>query len=206
MMGSGKGNVPTLAGWAVIALLGAGVFALLYNSFAFHPLSSACFGLAASLFMLLLLSGTDYAEDGQATSRVRKIVPQHEPIRPPVREGVVPTRVRSAPVASTIDAPLAAEIGSTAGRLRLTGPRGGKADDLKVLEGIGPALEKLLNSLGIYHFDQIAVLSDTDVASVDAEMKTFKGRIARDRWVAQAKIIVTEGLEAFKERAKTNNY
>ena len=37
-------------------------------------------------------------------------------------------------------------------------------------------------------------------------MKSFKGRIARDRWVAQAKIIVTEGLEAFRERAKTNNY
>jgi NADH-quinone oxidoreductase subunit E len=37
-------------------------------------------------------------------------------------------------------------------------------------------------------------------------MKTFKGRISRDKWVAQAKIIVTEGLEAFRERAKTNNY
>jgi NADH-quinone oxidoreductase subunit E len=44
------------------------------------------------------------------------------------------------------------------------------------------------------------------VALVDAEMKTFKGRITRDKWVSQAKIIVTEGLEAFRERAKTNNY
>ena len=90
--------------------------------------------------------------------------------------------------------------------MRLTAPRGGKADDLKALEGIGPALEKTLNSLGIYHFDQIAGWSDADILAVDSEMKTFKGRIARDRWVAQAKIIVTEGLEAFRERAKTNNY
>ena len=33
-----------------------------------------------------------------------------------------------------------------------------------------------------------------------------KGRITRDKWVSQAKIIVSEGLEAFRERAKTNNY
>lgn len=93
-----------------------------------------------------------------------------------------------------------------AGPERLKGPRKGKADDLKEIEGIGPALEKLVNSLGFYHFDQIASWSDADVALVDGEMTGFKGRITRDKWVAQAKIIVSEGLEAFRERAKTNNY
>ncbi len=92
------------------------------------------------------------------------------------------------------------------GPVRLKAARKGGADDLKQLEGVGPALEKLLNSLGFYHFDQIAGWTDADVAAVDAEMKTFKGRIARDRWVSQARIIATEGLEAFRERAKTNNY
>ncbi|MBL9051649.1 MAG: hypothetical protein JNK19_16175 [Tabrizicola sp.] len=89
---------------------------------------------------------------------------------------------------------------------RLSAPRNGRPDDLKEIEGIGPALEKLVNGLGFYHFDQIANWSEADVALVDAEMKTFKGRITRDNWVAQAKIIVTDGLEAFRERAKTNNY
>ena len=93
-----------------------------------------------------------------------------------------------------------------AGPERLKAPRKGKADDLKEIEGIGPAMEKLVNSLGFYHFEQIASWSEADVALVDAEMKTFKGRITRDKWVAQAKIIVTEGLEAFRERAKTNDY
>jgi predicted flap endonuclease-1-like 5' DNA nuclease len=102
--------------------------------------------------------------------------------------------------------PKAAKPAKPAGPERLTAPRKGKADDLKEIEGIGPALEKLVNSMGFYHFDQIAKWSDADVALVDAEMKTFKGRITRDKWVAQAKIIVTEGLEAFRERAKTNNY
>jgi predicted flap endonuclease-1-like 5' DNA nuclease len=95
---------------------------------------------------------------------------------------------------------------TSAGPVRLAAPRGGNADDLKEIEGIGPAMEKLVNGLGFYHFDQIAGWSDADVEAIDAEMKTFKGRIARDRWVAQARIIVTEGLEAFRERAKTNNY
>jgi predicted flap endonuclease-1-like 5' DNA nuclease len=93
-----------------------------------------------------------------------------------------------------------------AGPLRLTAPRKGKADDLKEIEGIGPAMEKLVNGMGFYHFDQIAGWSDADVALVDSEMKTFKGRIVRDKWVAQAKLIVAEGLDAFRERAKTNNY
>jgi predicted flap endonuclease-1-like 5' DNA nuclease len=93
-----------------------------------------------------------------------------------------------------------------AGPERLKAPRKGSADDLKEIEGIGPAMEKLVNELGFFHFDQIASWSDADVALVDAEMRTFKGRITRDKWVAQARIIVTEGLEAFRIRAKTNNY
>jgi predicted flap endonuclease-1-like 5' DNA nuclease len=98
------------------------------------------------------------------------------------------------------------KVAKVEGPMRLKAPRKGKADDLKEIEGIGPAMEKLVNEMGFYHFDQIAGWSDADVALVDAEMKTFKGRITRDKWVAQAKIIVTEGLEAFRERAKTNNY
>ena len=82
----------------------------------------------------------------------------------------------------------------------------GKADDLKEIEGIGPALEKLVNDMGFFHFDQIAGWTEADVALVDAEMKTFKGRITRDKWVEQARIIVSEGLEAFRERARTNEY
>jgi predicted flap endonuclease-1-like 5' DNA nuclease len=92
------------------------------------------------------------------------------------------------------------------GLVRLTAPRKGVADDLKEIEGIGPALEKTINAMGFYHFDQIAAWTEADIAQVDGEMKTFKGRITRDRWVEQARIIVNEGLEAFRERAKTNNY
>ena len=103
-------------------------------------------------------------------------------------------------------APKVAKVKKPDGPTRLSAPRKGMADDLKEIEGIGPALEKLCNSLGFYHFDQIAGWSDADIAWVDANMKTFRGRIVRDKWIVQSKIILSEGLEAFRVRAQTNNY
>ena len=64
--------------------------------------------------------------------------------------------------------------------------RDGNPDDLKQINGVGPKLEELLNSLGFYHFDQIASWSDEEVAWVDANLEGFKGRVTRDGWVEQA--------------------
>jgi NADH-quinone oxidoreductase subunit E len=63
-----------------------------------------------------------------------------------------------------------------------------------------------VNSLGFYHYDQIANWTDAEISWVDSHMKTFRGRIVRDKWQAQAKLILSEGVAAFLERAKTNNY
>jgi small subunit ribosomal protein S2 len=71
---------------------------------------------------------------------------------------------------------------------RLTAPRG-TADDLSKLTGVGPALEKKLNEYGIFHYWQIAGLTDAAVVAVDAELK-LAGRIQRDGWVAQASGLV----------------
>jgi NADH-quinone oxidoreductase subunit E len=70
----------------------------------------------------------------------------------------------------------------------LAGARGGKPDDLKKIKGVGPKLEGTLNDLGIYHFDQIAGWTESDVAWVDERLK-FKGRIERDGWIEQAKAL-----------------
>lgn len=69
----------------------------------------------------------------------------------------------------------------------LSGPRGGVADDLKLISGVGPKMEKLCNSLGFYHFDQIANWTKAEVSWVDENLEGFKGRVTRDKWVAQAK-------------------
>jgi predicted flap endonuclease-1-like 5' DNA nuclease len=69
----------------------------------------------------------------------------------------------------------------------LTEARGGKADDLKLIKGIGPALEKLCHKLGYFHFDQIASWTDKEIAWVDDNLEGFKGRVTRDEWVSQAR-------------------
>ncbi|WP_323042122.1 NADH-quinone oxidoreductase subunit E [Gemmobacter sp.] len=88
----------------------------------------------------------------------------------------------------------------------LAAARDGKGDDLKVIEGIGPVLEKLCHELGIFHYDQIAAWGPAEIAWMDANLKGFKGRVTRDKWVAQAKLIGEVGIPAFLERAKTNDY
>lgn len=74
--------------------------------------------------------------------------------------------------------------------LLLLAPRDGKADDLKLIRGVGPALERLLNEVGVWHFDQIASWKARDIAFVDGRMPGFKGRITRDEWVRQARQLV----------------
>lgn len=88
----------------------------------------------------------------------------------------------------------------------LSGPRGGVADKLQTIEGIGPALEKLCHDLGIYHFDQIAAWGPGEVAWMGGNLKGFKGRVTRDRWVRQAGLIGEVGVTEFQRRAKTNEY
>ena len=58
-------------------------------------------------------------------------------------------------------------------------------DDLKSISGIGPKLESVLNGLGIWTFRQIAGWTQEEVAWVD-DYLSFKGRIGRDGWIAQA--------------------
>lgn len=62
-------------------------------------------------------------------------------------------------------------------------------DDLKKIKGIGPALEKQLNAIGIHSFQQIAQLSAKDIEKIEEQMNGFSGRIERDQWIAQAKTL-----------------
>lgn len=82
----------------------------------------------------------------------------------------------------------------------LSAARPGGADNLKEIKGVGPKMEQLLNSMGVYHFDQVAGWSADEVAWVDANLKGFKGRVSRDGWVAQAKILAGGGETEFSKR------
>jgi NADH-quinone oxidoreductase subunit E len=69
----------------------------------------------------------------------------------------------------------------------LKAPRLGKGDDLKLIWGVGPKLEKMLNGMGVWHFDQIASWGKAELSWVDERLEGFKGRAARDEWVKQSK-------------------
>lgn len=61
----------------------------------------------------------------------------------------------------------------------------GPADDLKLISGVGPVLEKKLNALGVMTFAQVAAMSKDDIVKLDDAL-SFKGRIERDDWLSQA--------------------
>lgn len=82
----------------------------------------------------------------------------------------------------------------------LDGPGEGGADNLKEIKGIGPKLEKVCHGLGVYHFSQIAAWSENEVAWANANLVGFKGRVTRDNWVEQAKILAAGGETEFSKR------
>ena len=67
----------------------------------------------------------------------------------------------------------------------------GAPDDLKLIAGITPELEAKLNKLGLIKFEQIANLSDDDIARVD-EALALNGRIENDDWTSKAVALMAE--------------
>jgi NADH-quinone oxidoreductase subunit E len=86
----------------------------------------------------------------------------------------------------------------------LTAARPEGPDDLKRIKGVGPKLEQELNEKGVYHYDQIAAWSDAEVAWADQHLVRFKGRVSRDEWVAQAKILAGGGAAEFSRKITDN--
>ncbi len=79
-----------------------------------------------------------------------------------------------------------------------------KKDNLQEISGIGPFIEKKLNALGIYQYKQIANFDADDIEKVNDAIEFFPGRVKRDDWVGQAKILcgMTDSDEA--KAAKKN--
>jgi predicted flap endonuclease-1-like 5' DNA nuclease len=117
---------------------------------------------------------------------------------------MAPTPVAAKPAVSTTPAPRpapvpvaapAAPVEDKMERPRgLSGPRNGKADNLQRISGIGPKNEGILHGLGFFHFDQIAAWTAQHVSWVDDHLR-FNGRINREEWIKQAKLLA-EGKDA----------
>ncbi len=103
------------------------------------------------------------------------------------RAKAAPRRKAAAKPAKAAAKPAAKKASGPAKPIVLKKARRGKADDLTQIKGVGPKLEAAINDLGIYHYDQVAKLSAKEAAWVDENLGGIKGRIARDKWVSQAK-------------------
>ena len=128
-------------------------------------LSAYGFGLTASL--LGMVSETFAAAATTVQEGAETVTPKPKPSKTATVLSFETAKAKSAKPAK----PIAAE---------------GTTTDLKLISGIGPKLEQLLNGLGILSILQIAKWSSDDAARIDGELQ-LNGRILRDDWTGQAK-------------------
>ena len=80
-------------------------------------------------------------------------------------------------------------------------PRGGKGDNLTLIDGVGTAIEKKLFALGVHHFDQIAKWTGAHETWIGNELG-FPGRPERENWVKEAKILAAGGMTEHAKRVE----
>jgi predicted flap endonuclease-1-like 5' DNA nuclease len=83
-------------------------------------------------------------------------------------------------------------------------PAPGSADDLTRIKGLGPKIAALLGEFGITTFAQIASWSPEEIERIDAKLGRFAGRIERDQWVEQAKLLAAGDETGFTARFGNN--
>lgn len=84
------------------------------------------------------------------------------------------------------------------------GPTDGTPDDLKKIKGIGPKFEGDLNSKGIYYFRQIGAWKVADIKMVEELIDSIPGRIKRDEWVKQARLLAKSAAKPDPKGTKTS--
>jgi predicted flap endonuclease-1-like 5' DNA nuclease len=77
--------------------------------------------------------------------------------------------------------------------------RGGQPDDLKRIRGVGVLIERRLNALGVTAYEDIANWTSDDIDRISQQLD-FKGRIQREGWVEQARILAAGGDTEFSRR------
>ena len=144
-----------------------------------------------------------------------KPAPAKAPAKPPVKKAVAPKVVApkavtpkttaakaapktAAPKAATASSPKVAAPKAKAAPK--AAPKMATPDNLELLKGVGPKVNALLTSMGITSFDQIANWSPADITEIDSKLGAFAGRIGRDNWVDQAKLLAAGDVTGFQKK------
>ena len=130
------------------------------------------------------ITGLTSLNGGRAAPKLKSV--EKKAAEPYAKASEKPVEAMPAPVA-LVSKP-AAKPAKASGEQQpelLKKPRNGGGDDLELIWGVGPKLAKMLNGMGIWHFDQIAAWGKAELAWVDDRITGFKGRASRDEWVKQ---------------------
>jgi len=157
-----------------------------------HPAAAMAAATAVGIGFSTQMAGAFFgALQGafEATSRIAEVLDENPPqaAKPEVR--IKPENIRPAAVRKAKLSIVSTEEPKVAAKKLVSRAR--KGDDLKLISGIGPKLEQVLNAKGIRSFAAIAGWSDEEAGALDAELG-FDGRIARDDWRGQARTLAAK--------------
>lgn len=198
-----KNTAPVWMGIAAIAglvgIIATGVALVLYE----FPLIAALFvgALVAGVAALALAIGWRAPADRPMAAPSAKPAPAPKAAAAPAPAAAAPAAAPAVAAPAAV-APVASASAEASKPQMLTAARGGVADDLKMIKGVGPKLEKTLHAMGIFHFDQIAAWGPAEQAWVDDNLEGFKGRATRDDWVGQATTLAAGGTTDFAAKVK----
>ena len=131
-----------------------------------------------------LVANRDAAEKGEPGSTMHAAAPPPSPPEPS------PLADEPVAAAAPLDAnPAALAIDLPPEPVAPSIPETPLATEITQLKGLGPKLAATLAELGFTRIDQIAALTQTEAENLDARLGAFKGRMARDRWIEQAKLL-----------------
>jgi predicted flap endonuclease-1-like 5' DNA nuclease len=145
-------------------------------------------------------------EDGSAAPLARDVL--DEGAAPAMRNQALidaaPAVIKPVPAPAPTPEPVAPVLAAPPAEVPVPAPAPTTADDLARIKGVGPKLVALLGELGVTTYAQIAAWTDADIERIDAQLGRFAGRITRDQWIEQAKLLSAGDETAFTDKFGKN--
>ena len=192
--------VASLAGFAAMGtLMVVGGWSVMQALFA----AAVVWAVLSALLVTLICNGSrETPEEAKARVEAEMAEAKARATGAPIPSATKPAAASNAPAAVTPEPTAPAPTPKVAKAPAAVVASG--QDDLKLLKGVGPKLEEKLHANGVSNFAQIAGWGPAEIADMDDKL-SFKGRIDRDGWVEQAKILASGGETEFSMRGEGKN-